>query len=145
MCGIPSPRASRKQPYPPFVIFPEGRFGTATSLRPFHYGSFDVAALNSVTYLPCALRYDRPDIAIWRGVKEESFFEASLRVLTYRGRMQADVMPLDPVHPTPEDDAAQLAHAAQRSIEARLGFEPAATDLEPVQSSSNRPDRAESH
>ena len=99
-----------EEPYPPFVIFPEGRFGTATSLRPFHYGSFDVAALNSVTYLPCALRYDRPDIAIWRGVKEESFFEASLRVLTFRGQMQATVTPLEPVHPTPEDDAAQLAH-----------------------------------
>jgi 1-acyl-sn-glycerol-3-phosphate acyltransferase len=134
-----------EHPYPPFVIFPEGRFGTATSLRPFHYGSFDVAALNSVTYLPCALRYDRPDIAIWRGVKEESFFEASLRVLTFRGKMQATVTPLEPVHPTPEDDAAQLAHAAQRSIETRLGFEPAATDLEPVQSNSNSTDRAESH
>ena len=33
-----------EQSYPPFVIFPEGRFGTTTSLRPFHYGSFDIAA-----------------------------------------------------------------------------------------------------
>jgi 1-acyl-sn-glycerol-3-phosphate acyltransferase len=120
-----------QQPYPPFVIFPEGRFGTATSLRPFHYGSFDIAAQNSVTYVPCALRYDRPDIAIWRGVKEESFFEAALRVLTFRGRITAEVMPLQSVYPTPKDDVAQLAHSAQRAIEDKLGLEPAPTDLEP--------------
>jgi len=134
-----------EESYPPFVIFPEGRFGTATSLRPFHYGSFDVAAQNNVTYLACALRYDRPDIAIWRGVKEESFFEAALRVLTFRGHMQATVTPLEPVQPTPDDDAAQLAHTAQRAIETTLGFEPAATDLEPGQHSTDQPNRGESH
>ncbi len=123
-----------EQPYPPFVIFPEGRFGTATSLRPFHYGSFAIAAQNGITYLPCALRYNRPDIAIWRGVKEESFFEAALRVLTFRGKMNAEVMPLEPVQPTPDDDATQLAHAAQRAIEDELGFDPAPTDLEPDKS-----------
>ena len=52
-----------KDPHPPFVIFPEGRFGTASSLRPFHVGSFAVAAQNSIPYLPCACAMSRP---MWR-------------------------------------------------------------------------------
>lgn len=118
------------QPYPPFVIFPEGRFGTATSLRPFHFGSFDIAAENRITFLPCALHYEQPEIAIWRGVKEESFAEAAIRVLTYRGRLVAHLQPLEPVNPTPDDAASTLAVAAQRSIEQALGFAPAPTKLE---------------
>ena len=127
------------QPYPPFVIFPEGRFGTATSLRPFHFGSFEIAAQNRIAYLPCALHYDRPDVAIWRGVQTESFAEAAIRVLTYRGRLTAYLQPRALVQPTPDDDPGALAVAAQRSIEAALDFAPAPTKLDQPTSAQTTP------
>ena len=125
-----------EQSYPPFVIFPEGRFGTATSLRPFHYGSFDIAAQNSIPYLSCALRYSRPDVAIWRGIKEESFFQAAVRVLSFRGWMRAELYPLELVQPDPNEDAETLAHQSQRAIEEALGFAHAPTDLESASSAA---------
>jgi 1-acyl-sn-glycerol-3-phosphate acyltransferase len=114
---------------PPFVIFPEGRFGTATSLRPYHRGAFQIAAQSQIPYLPCSLSYARPDIAIWRGAKEENVVIALWRVLTFRGRITVTVTPLQPVHPTPNDDAIELAASAQRATERALGFEPGPTTL----------------
>ena len=112
------------EPYPPFVIFPEGRFGTATRLRPFHYGSFEIAAQHSIPYLPCGLRYDRNDIALWKGVKTESFFAAAARVFSFRGDIHAELLPLTEITPTPSQPSAQLAQDAQRAVETALGFAP---------------------
>ncbi len=119
-----------KEAYPPFVIFPEGRFGTVSSLRPFHVGSFAVAAQNSIPYLPCALHYDPADVAIWKGKKVESFAAALWRVISYRGGITARLTPLDIVHPTPADDPTRLAATAQRHVEQELGFAPAPTSLD---------------
>ena len=114
---------------PAFVIFPEGRFGTEHSLKPFHRGAFEIAAQGSIPYLPCALRYSRPDIAMWRGAKQENFIIAVWRLLTFRGHIRVTVIPLEPVCPVPEDDAVVLAADAQRAIEAALGFPPGETTL----------------
>ena len=119
-----------KDPHPPFVIFPEGRFGTASSLRPFHVGSFAVAAQNSIPYLPCALRYEPANVAIWKGKKEETFAAALWRVISYRGGITAHLTPLDIIPPTPADDPARLAATAQRDVERELGFAPAPTSLD---------------
>jgi 1-acyl-sn-glycerol-3-phosphate acyltransferase len=118
-----------KRPYPPFVVFPEGHFGTPTQLSPFHYGMFAVAIENQFPYMPVALRYDRSDVATWRGVKEEKFAAALWRMLTHRGTVSAELFPLDVVHPAPDDDAAELARETQRAIENALGLEPAPTTL----------------
>ena len=122
-------RRVKKNANPPFVIFPEGRFGTENSLRPYHRGAFEIAAGNSIPYLPCAIRYSRPDIAIWRGANQENFIIAPWRVLTFRGRMRVTITPLDAVFPGPTDDAIMLAADAQRATEAALGFSPGPTTL----------------
>ena len=124
-----------EEAYPPFVIFPEGRFGTATSLRPFHIGSFAVAAQNSIAYLPCALHYEPDDVAIWKGKKVETFAAALWRVISYRGGITAHLTPLDIIHPTPVDDPARLAATAQRHVEQELGFAPAPTSLDKAEPS----------
>ncbi len=111
---------------PPFVIFPEGRFGTADSLRRFHPGSFGVAVEHSIPYLPTGLRYDRMDIMWWKGVKEESFPSAAWRVLSFRGHLQATLLPLTVVEPQPDDDPLVLAQVAEDAVAAALGYGPPA-------------------
>lgn len=123
-----------RDPYPPFVIFPEGRFGTVSSLRPFHVGSFAVAAQNSIPYLPCALRYEPADVAIWKGKKVENFAAALWRAISYRGGITAHLTPLDIIHPTAADDPARLAAKTQRDVERELGFAPAPTVLDKTES-----------
>jgi len=123
-------RSVANQPFPPFVVFPEGHFGTPTSLAPFHYGSFAIAVENEFPFLPVALRYDRPDVATWRGVKEEPFIASFWRMLTHRGKIRAELFPLEPVHPTADGDPAELAHATQRAVEDALGLEPAPTTID---------------
>lgn len=113
-----------KQPYPPFVVFPEGHFGTPTQLSPFHHGMFEIAVENGFPYMPVALRYDPSDAATWRGVKVEPFPAALWRMLTHRGKIRAEIFPLDVVYPAPDDDPAELARITQRAIEAALGLEP---------------------
>lgn len=122
-------RRVTKDANPPFVIFAEGRFGTESSLQPYHRGAFEIAAQNSIPYLPCAIQYSRPDIALWRGAKEENFVVAVWRVLTFRGRMHVCVTPLQPTHPVPSDDAVRLAADTQRATEAALGYAPGQTTL----------------
>jgi 1-acyl-sn-glycerol-3-phosphate acyltransferase len=122
-------RAVESTPIPPFVVFPEGRMGTPTELQPFHYGSFAIACETGVAYLPVALRYNPAEIATWRGVKYEPFIASFWRLVTHRGRVAAEVIPLTPVHPGPDDRAPDLAHAAQRAIEHALGLAPAPLQL----------------
>lgn len=119
-----------KQPYPPFVVFPEGHFGTPTQLAPFHRGMFEIAVENGFPYMPVALRYDPADAATWRGVKVEPFPAALWRMLTHRDKVRAEVIPLDVVHPSPDDDPTELARKTQRAIEAALGLEPGPTTLQ---------------
>ncbi len=128
-----------KNPYPPFVVFPEGHFGTPTQLAPFHYGMFAVAIENGFPYMPVALRYDRSDVATWRGVKEEHFAAALWRMLTHRGTVRAELFPLDVVHPAPDDDASELARETQRSIEKALDLEPAPTTLKEAKEEEAKP------
>jgi 1-acyl-sn-glycerol-3-phosphate acyltransferase len=117
-------------PYPPIVIFPEGRLNPGTSLFPFRYGAFDLAVQNEVAFVPVALRYNRPDVVTWYGgLRNESLVSAVWRLAVHRGRIVVDVIPLDPVQPTTADDPALLAAVAQRAIEETLGFPPGPTSL----------------
>lgn len=110
--------------YPPFVIFPEGRFGTSERLAPFRYGSFEVAAQNRLAYLLCSLRYEPHAVACWRGRATEHFLRAFWRLLTYRRPISAELTPLAERRPQPDDDHVQLAHAAEVAIAAGLGVTP---------------------
>jgi len=120
----------QSDPYPPIVIFPEGRLGPGDQLFPFRHGAFELAIHNQVAYLPVAMRYNRPDVVTWYGgLRDEALLAAVWRLAIHRGRITVDVMPLAPVTPAADADAAQVAAATQRAIEQVLGFPPAPTDL----------------
>ncbi|MCB0129492.1 MAG: 1-acyl-sn-glycerol-3-phosphate acyltransferase [Caldilineaceae bacterium] len=109
-------------PDPPIVIFAEGRLGTGDRVYPFQLGLFKLAKQHNIAYLPVAIQYDRPDIAVWRGREGESLVEAGWKAATFWGPLHVSVTPLDLVSPTSEDHAAQLADAAQVAIAAKLAL-----------------------
>lgn len=128
-------------PCPPIAIFPEGKLGPGDHLYPFHHGTFTPAIETGTAILPCAIRYNRPDVVTWYGgIRQESIVTAVWRLATHRGRISIELIPLQPITPVPGDDPASLAAGAQRQIEDALGFPPSTTTLEaesPVSPASN--------
>ncbi|MBK8045913.1 MAG: hypothetical protein IPK16_01510 [Anaerolineales bacterium] len=61
---------------------------------------------------------------------EESFVKVAWRILTFRGKATATLTPAASIVPSPDDKPEQLAHDAQRAVEAVLGLAPAPTVLE---------------
>jgi 1-acyl-sn-glycerol-3-phosphate acyltransferase len=117
--------ALRAAPHLPIVLFPEGRLGPGDRLYPFRHGAFALAAENQVAYLPCALRYTPLAVARWYGAAGEEIWTAAWRLASYPGRVLAEVMPLEPVLPSPGDEPETLAATAQGAIAAALGIDPA--------------------
>lgn len=102
--------ALRERDHPPLVLFPEGRIGEGEYLHPLRRGAFEVAAAGSVPYLLCAIRYSDVETVRWR--RGESFATALWRLARHRGPMEARLVFLGAVHPTPDDNADRLvAHA----------------------------------
>jgi len=114
--------ALRVEPQPPLVIFPEGRLGPGDRLNPFRYGAFQIAVQNNIAYLPCAIRYDPVDIAVWHGPRGESLLGALWRFAQYPAEMHVEIIPLTPIQPTSQDDAVQLARVAEYAVARELGF-----------------------
>ena len=114
--------AYRERKNPPIVVFAEGRMGTGDRVFPFRLGTFKLAKIEEIPYLPVAIEYDRPDIVIWHGSEGETMVEAAWRLATFRGQIHAKMIPLDVVHPTPTDNAAHLANTAQADIAEALGL-----------------------
>ena len=115
-------RMLRRSLYPPLVVFPEGRLGQGDRLLPFSFGVFEIAAQNRIPYLVCALQFNQPDTAIWRGPRGERLASAIWRLAKSRGKIFVDITPLYTVQPTPEDDPRQLARTARRAIAEKLGL-----------------------
>ena len=101
-------------PDPPILIFPEGRLGTGTELSRFQLGIFKLARTHAIRYLPVAIAYDNPEIAIWRGRVGETLFDAGWKLATYRGPLRVTLTPLTPVLPRPEDNAAGTCRRGPR-------------------------------
>lgn len=120
--------AMQTSPYPPLVIFPEGRLGFGNRLFPFRYGAFEIALEQGLDFIPCALRYDPWEIAVWRGGEGEALWTAAWRLACSPVRVTVDVIPLEKVSPGPSDEPACLADAARSAMVAALGIslEPAA-------------------
>lgn len=115
--------ALEEQPIPPVVLFPEGRLGPGNTLFPFRYGAFDIAIEGEVPYLPVAIRYTPLDIALWRAAEEdERMWSHIWRMAQYTGRVDADVIPLEVVHPTQDDSARDLASSTREDIAGVLGL-----------------------
>ncbi|MCA9937577.1 MAG: 1-acyl-sn-glycerol-3-phosphate acyltransferase [Anaerolineales bacterium] len=107
--------------YPPIVVFPEGRIGPGGVLLPFRHGAFEIAAQNSTPFLPCAIIYDREALVQWG---DETLWAAVWRLAGRSGPVQARLMPLPVVHPTPEANTQQLALQTHEAIARALAYPP---------------------
>jgi 1-acyl-sn-glycerol-3-phosphate acyltransferase len=106
---------------PPIVVFPEGTRSVEPGLRPFRYGSFQIAIDNGIPILPCALVY-QPESVLKRR-PGESMPQTMWRLTTHKGPIRLDIVPLDPIMPDPATDgAAELAQSTQATIEAAIQY-----------------------
>ncbi len=102
--------ALAERDHPPLVLFPEGRIGEGEVLHPLRRGAFEVAAAGSVPYLLCVIHYSDLETVRWR--RDEPFGTALWRLARRRGTLDARLVFLGSVHPTPADDAdALVTHA----------------------------------
>lgn len=108
----------QEEPQPPIVVFPEGKIAPGDPLLPFRHGSFVLACENQIAFLPCALRYRPADLTPW--AHGEGIGVAVWQLAQAGRSLYAEVIPLEPVQPQPEDDPAQLALAARQAIAATI-------------------------
>lgn len=107
---------SGQEPYPPIVLFPEGKLGPGVSLLPFRYGAFELAQTTRLPYLLCAIRYTPHEVAVWRGGSGESLLTAFWRLAQYRAPVRVELTFLDPPPLPPLADAPTLAQAAHHTL-----------------------------
>ena len=124
-------RILRSRPYPPLVIFPEGRLDPGDRLLPFRVGTFRLAVRYRIPLLPCAIRYDRPDAVLWRFRLDEEVLSGVWRILHYSGPYRVQIIPLDVRLPGPQDDPARLAEQVRQDLGRVLGL-PLAEEDEPL-------------
>jgi 1-acyl-sn-glycerol-3-phosphate acyltransferase len=107
--------------HPPIVLFPEGGiYPTGLLLNPFRWGAFEIAVHSQIPYWPCVIVYDQRELVFWG---DESLMAAVWRVASRRGgRLRAELIPLQAVHPTAEDDPRQLAAEAHGAVESVLTY-----------------------
>lgn len=125
--------ALHKDPFPPVVIFPEGKLGPGDYLYPMRHGAFETAIQSNVPFLPCAIYYNYPEVSTWYGgLRNESLLHAVWRMMCEPRRLEIELIPLRPVTTRPDDNAILLAETTQRQIELALGFPPSPTVLNPL-------------
>ncbi len=125
--------ALQRDPYPPIVVYPEGRLGPGDRLNPFRFGAFELAVENEVAILPCAIHYNRPDVVTWHGgTRHETMVGAAWRLAKHNGPIEVTMIPLPVLQMTRADDAALVAAITQRQIEQVLDFPPAPLALNQV-------------
>lgn len=117
--------ALAQRPYPPLVLFPEGRLGPGDQLNPFRYGAFAIAVEKEIPFLPCAIRYSRLDLAVWYGGSGEMMVSAFWRLARFPGPFKVELIPLEPIKPAHDDAPVMLASATQDALSMALGFEEA--------------------
>ena len=118
-------RALAAEPYPALAVFAEGGIGPGDRVQAFRTGAFRLAADTGLDVLPVALRYSRPEVALW---KEEPPARVLWRVATRLRPIRATVIPLD-VEPHPEDVEVWAERAQEAVAEAvrlpAIPFDPA--------------------
>ena len=104
-------RALAAEPYPALAVFAEGGIGPGDRVQAFRTGAFRLAADTGLGVLPVALRYSRPEVALW---KEEPPARVLWRVATRLRPIRATILPLE-VEAIP-DDVEAWAEAAQEAV-----------------------------
>lgn len=113
-------RALKNAPYPPVVLYPEGKLGPGEKLNPFRFGAFEMAAENSIPFLPVAVHFDPIEVAVWRGGAGESLMDALWRLARYTGPVRVKLTLMATYHPSGDDDARQIALMTQSAIAQEL-------------------------
>lgn len=103
-----------KEPDPPLVLFPEGKIGKGDQLLPFRHGAFEIAVENSITFLPCVIRYRPLEVAAWHN---GSLFTPVWQLARFSGSLRVEVIPLEAVQPGIEDDPVQLVAMTQQTMQ----------------------------
>ncbi len=116
--------ALQAAPFPPLVLFPEGRLGPGDRLFPFRHGAFEIAVEQGIPFVPCALRYRPRDVAVWHGGRGEPLGAAVWKLACSPQPVIVEVLPMAVVTPRPEDDPALLADAARTAVAEALGIDP---------------------
>lgn len=114
--------AFRHTNQPPIVLFPEGRLGPGHHLYPFRYGAFNVATGAGINFIPCGLRYEPLDVAVWHGGQGESLWKALWRLATSPVPVKVEVLPLGEVAAQNGLDPVSLAEQTQRHLARVLGL-----------------------
>ena len=131
-------RRVRENPFPPIVVFPEGRVNPGVLLMPFFRGAFEISIENGIAYLPCAIRYSNPEITTWGWKQQkdgppiqikEGIMTAIWRVATSPVPLRVELVALDPILPKPEESAQTLSVECKHLLEAALGFEHSSDEL----------------
>lgn len=107
-------RSLRKTLYPPLVIFPEGRRNPEDTLLPFRYGVFEIAIETGAPYLLCAIHYEDTESMTWQSHRET--LPQSIRRIVLRDPSRVWLVPLQVIHPRPDDDPQQLAEQARAIV-----------------------------
>ena len=116
------------EPYPALAVFAEGGIGPGDQVQAFRTGAFRLASQTGLDVLPVALRYSRPEVALW---KEEPPARVLWRIATRLRPIRATILPLD-VAPHP-DDVERWAEAAQEAVAAAVRMPAAAFDPEALE------------
>ena len=114
--------AIQANPYPPVIIYPEGKLGPGDRLLNFQRGGFRIAATHGIPYLLCAIRYSHPEIFTWYGGSGESMTAAVWRMVQCTDPLSVELVPLEVVHPSADDNPVHLAKSANQKIAAALDF-----------------------
>ena len=111
------------EPFPALAVFAEGGIGPGDQVQAFRTGAFRLASQTGLGVLPVAIRYSRPEVALW---KEEPPARVLWRVATRLRPIRATVVPLD-VAAQP-DDVEGWAEAAQAAVAEAVRVPAAAFD-----------------
>lgn len=102
--------------FPPITIFPEGKRGPGHELLPFRYGAFEIVTQGNFAFLPIAATFNNLEIAIWH--RKENMVKALWRLASQPQRIEVNLRPLAPYHPTPDDDPVALAEKVRGELTA---------------------------
>lgn len=107
-----------ESPFPPIVLYPEGKISVTGELLPFRHGAFEIAIEDGIPYLPVALVYDPAGVVQWG---DEHLLMAVWRLASRPGPVRAKLVVLDKVTPKADDDPKRLAEAAFQAIRKEVG------------------------
>lgn len=104
----------QQSPYPPIVIFPEGKRNPEDTLLPFRYGVFEIAVETGAPYLLCAIHYEDTESMTWQSHKES--LTTSIKRIVLRDPSRVWLVPLKVIQPRPGDDPHLLAAEARETV-----------------------------